>query len=81
MTYTLWDFDMVRASLMEADEAGEGVPADARVFAALRIAANVMRPGVIEAAVTQRLDDESSPTDDDLSAAIRAALLGDAGHD
>ncbi len=59
--------------------AGEETPRVRVLKRALRIAFRVMAEGVIEAAVTQRLNDESSPTDDDLSVAIRAVLLKDAG--
>jgi len=68
------EFDHAAKAFRQSHYADENV-----ILAALRIAANVMRPGFIEAAVTQRLNDESSPTDDDLSVAIRAVLLGNAG--
>ncbi len=67
------DFERVAAdrskSRMYADD-------EEVIQAALRIASRVTAQGVIEAAVTRRLNDESSPTDDDLSAAIRTVLLG-----
>ncbi len=77
MRYTAAEFEWVAAHI----DSGRAIEFEdyGVVSAALRIASRVMADGLIEAAVTQRLNDESSPTDDDLSAAIRAALLEDAG--
>jgi hypothetical protein len=68
--FTAEDFEDAIAAATDAAKSGEAYRYDAIAFAALRIAANVMRQGVIEAA----MEFSPEPEDTEVAAAIRKAL-------